>query len=351
MIATERSGIERAGREIIVVTLRTASGMTLRAMNLGGVVLSLTAPDRHGRVGDVVLGFARLEDYLQNAPYFGAIIGRHGNRIARGQFRLNGSVYRLPINNGPNHLHGGDSGFHHVLWETEPFERASERGVIFRYTSEDGEEGYPGRLEAEVVYTLTDDSQWIVDYRATTNQPTPVNLTQHTYFNLQGDGDILGHQLKLNADRYTPTDESQIPTGEIAPVGGSPFDFRTSRNIGGLIDLDEAQLRFASGYDHNFVLNRSNGALTPVARVYEPESGRVLSVSTSEPGVQLYTGNYLDAVPGKDGRTYGPRAGFCLETQHFPDAPNQPDFPSTILNPGDVYASRTIFEFSTEQEP
>jgi aldose 1-epimerase len=332
---------------VSVYTLKNANGMELRVLNYGGIILSLKVPDRAGRSGDVVLGYDSLADYERSSPYFGAIIGRYGNRIARGRFTLDGKSYTLATNNGPNHLHGGVRGFDKVVWDVAPFERGDTVGLVFRYTSPDGEEGYPGTLQAMVTYTLTDRNELIFDYHATTDRATPVNLTQHSYFNLAGDGrgDILGHVVTLNADRFTPVDATLIPTGEIKSVDGTPFDFRMPTAIGARIAHDDAQLRFGRGYDHNFVLNK--GSDTLAARVYEPSSGRVMEISTTEPGLQFYSGNFLDGtLHGKQGVVYRHRYGFAMETQHYPDSPNKPAFPSTILRPGEQYRSRTTYRFS-----
>lgn len=332
-------------------TLKNANGVEVRAINYGGIILSLRVPDREGRFEDVVLGFDSLQDYLENPPYFGAIIGRYGNRIAHGRFTLDRQSYTLARNNGPNHLHGGLKGFDKVEWDAAPFENEEGSGLIFSYTSPDGEEGYPGTLAVRVTYTLTDENELIFDYLATTDRATPVNLTQHSYFNLSGgERDILDHVVMLNADHFTPVDSTLIPTGEIRSVAGTPFDFRTPTPIGARIEQDDPQLGHATGYDHNFVLNR-NGAQAPTlaARVYEPTSGRMLEVYTTEPGLQFYSGNFLDGtLQGNNGIAYERRYGLAMETQHFPDSPNQPSFPSTILRPGEEYRSRTIYRFSVE---
>ncbi len=339
------------GAEVELFTLRNAAGMEIRAISYGGIITSLRVPDRNGRFDDVVLGFDRLEDYLEDHPFFGAIIGRYGNRIARGQFTLNGTTYKLATNNGPNHLHGGNKGFDKVLWKAAPVD--GKNAVTFTRTSPDGEEGYPGNLQVQVTYTLTDENELIVDYRATTDKPTVVNLTQHSYFNLAGQasGDILGHQLRLNADRYTPVDETLIPTGELAPVEGTPFDFRKPTAIGSRINGPHPQVKNGQGYDHNWVLNRSGSGLQLAARVVEPKTGRTLEIRTTEPGIQFYSGNFLDGkLTGKQGARYNHRTGFCLETQHFPDSPNQPKFPSTTLRPGTEYSSRTVFTFGVSDQ-
>jgi aldose 1-epimerase len=327
--------------------------MEVSAMSYGAIIVSLRARDRDGRPDEVVLGFDALDGYLAGHPYFGAIVGRYGNRIAKGRFTLDGKTYQLATNNGPNHLHGGVKGFDKVVWEAEPFDRDGQSGVVFTHTSPDGDEGYPGTLNVRVTYTLTPANELIVDYDATTDKATPINLTQHSYFNLAGagTGDILDHQLTLDADRFTPVDATLIPTGELAPVEGTPFDFRRPTAIGARIGADHVQLKNGTGYDHNWVLNRPAGgstgsALHHAARLEEPKSGRTLDVSTTEPGVQFYTGNFLDGkLTGRSDHSYKQRYGLCLETQHFPDSPNHPDFPSTILRPGERYRSTTVFAF------
>lgn len=339
-------GKTRDGRAVERFTLTSAGDLALEAISYGGIITSLCVPDRDGRLADIVLGFDRLEDYLKDDPFFGAIIGRYGNRIAKGAFALDGQTYKLATNNGPNHLHGGDKGFHEVLWAAEPV--PGRNAITFSRTSPDGEEGYPGNLRVQVTYTLTDASQLIVEYLATTDRATPVNLTQHSYFNLAGhaSGDILGHQLMLNADRYTPVDDTLIPTGELAPVAGTPFDFRRATPIGARIDQETPQLKYGKGFDHNWVLNRTGGGRQLAARVVEPTSGRTMEIATTEPGIQFYSGNFLDGtLTGKGGTVYRHRAGFCVETQHFPDSPNQPKFPSTILRPGEKYETGTVYTF------
>jgi aldose 1-epimerase len=317
-------------------------------MSLGATIVSLRVPDRAGLPEDVVLGFDAIQGYLGDEPYFGAIVGRYGNRIAKGRFTLDGQTYQLATNNGPNHLHGGVKGFDKVVWEAEPFDRDGQSGVVFTHVSPDGDEGYPGTLNARVTYTLTQANELIVDYAATSSKATPVNLTQHSYFNLAGagTGDILDHRLTLDADRFTPVDATLIPTGELAPVDGTPFDFRRPTAIGARIAGDHVQLKYGNGYDHNWVLNGSAGQMRHAARVEDPKSGRTLDVTTTEPGVQFYTGNFLDGtLTGKSGRVYKQRYGLCLETQHFPDSPNHAAFPSTILRPGERYQSKTVFTF------
>ena len=333
------------GQAVEIFTLTNASGIELKAIGYGGIITSLRVPDRNGKLDDIVLGFDRLDDYLKDHPFFGAIIGRYGNRIARGQFTLGGRAYKLATNNPPNHLHGGNKGFDKVMWKVEP---AGKNALTFSRVSADGEEGYPGNLRVQVIYTLTDKNELQVDYLATTDKLTPVNLTQHSYFNLAGQasGDILGHQLMLNADRYTPVDETLIPTGKLAPVAGTPFDFTKPTPIGARINAADPQLKNGQGYDHNWVLNRKGSGLQLAARVIEPKTGRTMEIATTEPGIQFYAGNFLDGkLTGKGGAVYNHRTGFCLETQHFPDSPNQPAFPSTIVKPGQEYRSRTVFTF------
>ena len=333
-------------------TLTNAHGIVVKFTNYGGIITSIRTPDRAGKFDDIVLGYDSLSGYLRSSPYFGAIVGRYGNRIAGGKFTLDGQTYTLAVNNGPNSLHGGLRGFDKVLWDATPFRNASGSGFTLDYTSKDMEEGYPGKLVTRVTYTLTDDDKLIVDYQATTDKATPVNLTQHTYWNLAGDGsrDILGHELTVYADSMTPVDTTLIPTGVIAPVAGTPFDFRTSTAIGARIEQrDNQQIRFGGGYDHNFVLDRAGkaaDALVHAARVVEPTTGRTLDVYTTEPGIQFYSGNFLDgSITGKAGHVYRHRYGLALETQHYPDSPNHANFPSTIVRPGQTYRSRTIFEF------
>jgi aldose 1-epimerase len=296
------------------------------------------------------LGFDSLEGYLSENPYFGAVVGRYGNRIAKGRFMLNGKEYKLATNNGPNALHGGLKGFDKQIWQAQP---VGNSGLRLTYVSNDGEEGYPGTLTTTVEYTLTDANELKLAYSATTDKDTVLNVTNHSYFNLagEGSGDILGHRLQLFADRFTPVDATLIPTGELRPVAASPFDFRQPRLIGERIDAPgDEQIKFGGGYDHNFVLNGAMGTLRPAARVIEPKSGRVMEVSTTEPGVQFYTGNFLDGIiKGKGGKAYKRRYAFCLETQHFPDSPNQNKFPSVVLKPGQKFASHTVFKFSTEK--
>ncbi|HWQ14398.1 MAG TPA: aldose epimerase family protein [Roseiflexaceae bacterium] len=337
------------GVEIERYTLTNASGLAAEIMTLGATWMVLRTPDRAGRPGDVLLGFDTLEGYLAGHPYFGSVVGRYGNRIARGRFTLDGVTYQLPINNGPNHLHGGPQGFHTRVWAARPLDSAGEPALELRYLSRDGEEGYPGNLTATVVYTLTGQNELRIDYHATTDRPTVVNLTNHAYFNLAGGGDVLGHVLELAASRFIPVDATSIPLGELRPVAGTPMDFTAPTAIGARIGADDEQLRLAGGYDHTWVFDRPAGATGVVGRLYEPGSGRLVELETTQPGVQFYSGNYLDGtISGKGGQVYGHRAGLCLETQHFPDSPNQPQFPSTVLRPGETYRQTTVYRFGTK---
>jgi len=331
-------------------TLRNANGMTVRFVAYGGRVVSVEVPDRTGRLADVVLGYDTLDDYAADRFYVGALVGRYANRIAKGRFTLDGRVHTLTVNDGPNHLHGGRRGFHRVPWTVTPFEDSGATGAVLSYTSVTGDEGYPGTLSVSVIYTLTDDNELVFDYAAIADEATPVNLTHHGYFNLAGHdrGDIRAHELTLAASRYTPVDATLIPTGELRDVAGTPFDFRAAKAIGAGLDGDDAQLRIAGGFDHNFVLDRAegDGELALAVRVHEPVSGRVLEIHTTEPGLQCYSGQALGGAVGKGGVTYGAFAGMALETQHFPDSPNQPSFPSTILRPGAGYTSKTVYRFT-----
>jgi len=350
VIKKQAFGTVSEGR-VDLYTMRNSRGMEVRAMNYGGIIVSLRVPDRKGVPADVVLGFDTLDGYLNNKPYFGAIIGRYGNRIANGKFTLNGLECHLARNNGANSLHGGLRGFDKVFWHGEQAENNQGIGTVFTYTSKDGEEGYPGNLKAKVTYTLTDQNELQIEYEATTDKATPVNLTNHSYFNLagEGNGDILKHELMLNADRFTLVGSTLIPTGELRSVAGTPFDFTKPTAIGARVDANNEQLAIAHGYDHNFVLTRKGSGLELAGRVHEPQSGRVLELYTTEPGVQFYTGNFLDGtITGKHGHVYNKHAALCLETQHFPDSPNHSNFPSTILKPGQTYHSRTVYKFFTE---
>jgi aldose 1-epimerase len=336
------------GRAVRHYTLRNAQGMTAEIITYGAIVVSLTAPDKNGRFDDVVLGYDNLADYIKVSPYFGAIVGRYGNRIGKGKFTLDGTTYTLATNDGENHLHGGIRGFDKVVWDDEPVDRADAVGVKLSYLSRDGEEGYPGNLRVSVIYLLTNRNELRIEYEATTDKATPVNVTHHGYFNLTGgQRDILGHELMLNAERFTPVDAGLIPTGELRPVQGTPMDFGKRTAIGARIDDSYEQLQFGGGYDHNWVLNKKGDAMTLAAEVYEPTTGRLMTVRTTEPGIQFYAGNFLDGtITGKDGVVYKHRYGFCLETQHYPDSPNKPDFPSTILRPGRIYRTTTVYAFS-----
>ncbi len=324
-------------------TLTNANGLAAKITNYGATITELHVPDNKGQLGDIVLGFDNLEQYLKGHPYFGSTVGRVGNRIAKAQFTLEGKTYKLAVNNGPNHLHGGLKAFDKVLWKAEPQQGAS---VKFTYTSPDGEEGYPGKLDVTVLMTLTDANEWRIDYTAMTDKATPVNLTNHAYFNLACGGDVLSHELMLAAGAFTATDADLIPTGEIKPVTGTPLDFTDPKPIGSRF----SQLKTKPvGYDDNFVLRSGGKKLALAARVYEPKSGRVMEVHTTEPGIQLYTGNFLDgSLKGKGGTVYKQYSGFCLETQHFPDSINQPKFPSIVLHPGQTYRQTTVHKFSTK---
>ncbi|WP_149499526.1 aldose epimerase family protein [Roseiconus lacunae] len=342
----------KTASDIQIVSLTNEHGMSIKVTNYGAIIMSIVVPDKDGKLADVALGYDDIRSYTNavDKPYFGAVVGRYGNRIAKGKFTIDGEEYSLPINNPPNSLHGGIIGFDKVIWDIQVEE--SKNAVKLSYLAKDGEEGYPGNLSCSVTYTLTDENEIKVEYFATTDKATPVNLTQHTYFNLagEGEGDILDHQLMINANRFTPVDETLIPTGKTPAVQGTPFDFTTAKAIGRDINSDNEQLRFGGGYDHNWVLDKGGqtGELTLAARVVEPKSGRVMEVSTTEPGIQFYCGNFLDGrLIGKSGKEYVYRGGFCLETQHYPDSPNQPNFPSTTLKPGDEYETTTIFKFST----
>lgn len=331
------------GRSVDIYTLTNSNGIRARIMNYGGTLVSLEAPDRTGKMADVVLGFDNIEGYVKDSPYFGCITGRFANRIAHGRFTLDGVEYKLAKNDGENHLHGGLVGFNKKIWQVEASEVKGAPTMKCTYRSPDGEEGFPGNLDVTVVYTLSDSNEWAIVYSAVTDKATPVNLTNHTYWNLAGEGtgDVLGHEMQIFASRYTPVDSGLIPTGEVKTLDASPLDFRTSTPIGARIAQVEG------GYDHNYVLDGPTGSLTLAARACDPKSGRVLEVSTSEPAIQLYTGNFLGGFSGKKSVPYGKHFGFCLETQHYPDSVNQPDFPSVILRPGQTYRHVTVHKFLT----
>jgi aldose 1-epimerase len=345
-------GVLPDGRPATLYTLKNAAGMEVRISNYGGIITHWTAPDRTGKYADIALGYDSLSGYLAATPYFGAIIGRYGNRIAKGRFALEGKTYRLAVNNIGNHLHGGLKGFDKVLWAAESMEK--DGALKLSYSSPDGEEGYPGRLEVEVVYTLMQDNALKISYKATTDKTTVVNLTNHAYFNLSADParDILSHELQLNAARFLPVDKTLIPTGELRPAAGTPFDFTSRQTIGARIETkNDEQLAFGGGYDHCWILNRAAGdaALASAGVLFDPSSGRRLEVLTTEPAIQFYSGNFLDAsITGKGGVVYRRRSGLCLETQHYPDSPNQPAFPTTVLKPGETYLTETVYRFSTQ---
>jgi aldose 1-epimerase len=346
-VRKEPFGQTGAGESADLYILTNAGGAEVRITNFGATVTSLKVADKQGKLENVVLGFPSVEGYASEAyrkanPYFGAVIGRYANRIGNAGFKLGGKEYKLAANNGPNNLHGGPQGFDRVLWQGREGPGAA---VELTYLSKDGDQGFPGNLSVKVVYTLTDDNKLKIDYTATTDKETVVNLTQHSYFNLAGagSGDVLGHQLQINADNFTPIDKVSIPTGALQAVAGTPFDFRTAKEIGRDLNADDEQLENGNGYDHNFALNGAGGALRPAATVTEPKSGRKMEARTTEPGVQLYIGNFLD---GSLGPAFGKRMGFCLETQRFPDSPNRPEFPSATLKPGETYRSSTVYKFS-----
>ena len=334
-----------------MTTLVNANGMEVRFIGLGGAITALRVPDRHGRLADVVPGYDTAEEYASDTRFLGCLVGRFANRIARGRFRLDEVEYRLPLNDGPNHLHGGPGGFHRALWRVAPFHHEGTTGAVLCLRSPSGDQGYPGALDTRVTYTLSDDNALRIDYSAITDAPTVVNLTQHTYFNLAGHdaGDVLDHELTIAATYFTPVNATQIPTGALRGVIGTPFDFSTPHRIGERIGADDQQLHIGGGYDHNFVLRvRAGDEPSFAARLTEPRSGRVLEVFTTEPGIQCYSGNHFhEGPPGKGGVRYPRHGAVALETQHFPDSPNQPHFPSTVLRPGGEYRSTTIYRFST----
>ena len=338
------------GQAVTLYTLTNPSGVQISIMNYGGIVQSLLLPDKSGKLGDVVLGYNSLDKYVANSPYFGAIVGRYANRIAKGQFTLDGKSYQLAVNNGPNSLHGGKVGFDKVVWTATPMPNAPHGAVALHlhYLSKDGEENYPGNLNVDVTYTLSNDNTLALDYKATTDADTVVNLSSHIYWNLdgQGSGTILNQFARINADKFTPTDPTQIPTGALQPVAGTPFDFRTSTAIGNRINQSDPQLAAGMGYDHNWVLNKSRRGLTEAASFYSPQSGRTVDVYTDQPGLQFYSGNFLDGtITGKDGAVYQKHDAFVFEAQHFPDSPNHPSFPTTELKPGETYTQHTVYKF------
>lgn len=350
LISEKPFGTTAEGVDVRLYTLRNKSGMQAKITNYGGIVISLTAPDRDGRFEDIVLGYETLAEYEKENPYFGALIGRYGNRIGNGQFVLDDTTYQLTLNDGPNHLHGGERGYDKVVWDATAEETDKGPSLVLGYVSPDGEEGYPGTVNVVVRYTLTHQDELAIEYQATTDQATPVNLTHHSYFNLSGDAkrDILGHDLEILAEHFTPVNDTLIPTGEYRPVEGTPFDFRSAKTIGQDIDADNEQLRFGQGYDHNWVVNReADKEWRHMATLSDPESGRVMTVHSNEPGLQFYSGNFLDGSLVGKGVVYRHRYGLCLETQHFPDSPNQPGFPDTTLRPGETYRTKTVYTFGT----
>ncbi|MFZ0827758.1 MAG: aldose epimerase family protein [Verrucomicrobiia bacterium] len=339
------------GTPVEIYTLQNSKGTEVRIMTYGGIVQSLKIPDQHGKFDDVVLGYDTLDGYLTNSPYFGALVGRYGNRIGGGKFTLEGKTYTLATNNGPNSLHGGLKGFDKVVWQAKPWVTTDGPSLELNYVSKDGEEGFPGNLKVTAVYTLTDSNELRLEYTATTDQPTLCNLTHHSYFNLagQGNGDILGETVYINANATTPVDDSLIPTGEIKPVDGTPFDFRQPTAIGARINSDDEQIKFGHGYDHNWVINKPAGQLGLMARASDPASGRIMEVWSTEPGLQFYTGNFLDgSIIGKDGKVYQRRFALCMEPHHYPDSPNKPQFPTTELKPGETYHNTIIYKFSVQ---
>jgi aldose 1-epimerase len=340
------------GQAVMLYTLKNKNGMEMSVINYGGIIVSLKAPDKNGKAEDVVLGFDSLSDYLKDDPFFGALIGRYGNRIAKGKFSLDGANYSLPVNNGLNHLHGGPNGFYNVFWNIETLSDSSNSSLKLTYKSKDGEEGYPGNMDVEVVYTLTENNELQIAYKAKTDKKTIVNLTQHSYFNLSGNvkRDILDHQLMMAVDKFLPVDKTLIPTGELKNVKNTPFDFTIPETIGARISDNDQQLKYGLGYDHCWVFSNQADSLKMVAALYEPVSGRYMEVFTTEPAIQFYSGNFLDGkLTGKMGVVYKHRSGLCLETQHFPDSPNKASFPSTVLNPGETYQTTTIYKFSVKK--
>ncbi|MEG8946930.1 aldose epimerase family protein [Rosettibacter firmus] len=351
MIEKKLFGVLPSGEEVYMYTLKNKNGMEVKIINYGATIVSLTAPDKNGKYEDVVMGYDKLEDYINGSSYFGCIVGRYGNRINKGKFQLDGKEYQLTINDGENHLHGGTIGFNKVLWTAEPIYSDTLQAIKLTYLSKDGEQGYPGNLNIEVTYSLTDDNELIIDYSATTDKPTIVNPTHHSYFNLSGsfENTILDHELFIDADYITPVNNQLIPTGELMKVDGTPFDFKTFHKIGERINEQHEQLIFGKGYDHNWVLNNYNGKVRKVAELYEPTSGRLMEVLTDQPGMQFYSGNFLnETIKGKKGTVYNYRTGLCLETQFYPDSPNHKNFPSAVLKPGEKYTQRTIYHFKVK---
>jgi aldose 1-epimerase len=346
-------GLTTEGDSVTVYTFSNEHGMEVKIMNYGGIITHLKVPDKNGVLEDVVLGFDKLADYEKGSPYFGAIVGRYGNRIAKGKFNLNGTEYILAQNNGENSLHGGLKGFDKVVWDAKTFENAKGAGLILKYLSKDMEEGFPGNLDVTVTYTIKTNNEIEIDYQATTDKPTVVNITQHSYFNLTGNAkrDILGHEVMIKSEHLIPVDAGLIPTGEMMQVAGTPFDFNEITKVGARIEADNEQLQLGGGYDHCWVLNKSSeDALEWVVKATDPESGRVFELATTEPGVQFYTGNFLDgSLTGKGGVVYEKRYGLCFEPEHYPDSPNQPNFPSVVLNPGDEYKTTTVWKFGLVQ--
>ena len=349
-LSRQTFGQTKDGTEVYLFTLRNPHGAEAKISSYGGIVTSLKVPDRDGKMGDVVLGYDNLADYLKESPFFGALIGRYGNRIAKGHFTLDGKEYTLATNNYPNALHGGNKGFDKVVWEPKAVTTPDGPGLKLTYLSKDGEEGYPGNLSVTVVYTLTADNALKVEYTATTDKDTVVNLTQHSYFNLAGKDTILNHTVMIPADKFTPVDSTLIPNGELRPVDGTPFDFRKPTAIGARINQDDEQLKFGKGYDHNWVVNKPLGQFGLMARVTEPTTGRILEVFSTEPGLQFYSGNFLDGtLKGKGGWVYPFRAAFCMEPQHYPDSPNKPEFPTVVLKPGQTYHNTIVYKFSVQK--
>lgn len=339
-----------SGEATTLYTLTNANGVVVKVTNFGGVITSVNVPDKNGKLGDVVLGFDNVDGYLKNKSFFGAVIGRYGNRIGKGQFELDGKKYQLTLNDGPNHLHGGTVGFDKILWDAKPFKTDTTVGVTLTHLSPDGDQGYPGNLNVTVVYELNNNNEFVMKYKATTDKATPINMTQHPYFNLAGGGTILDQELQINASRYTPIDNTLIPTGEIAPVKGTPFDFTKAHKIGDMITQENVQLKNGGGYDHNWALDKKSDSEWGLDATFtDPKSGRVLEVWSDEPGIQFYSGNFLDGKVDGKGVNFVYRGAICLEPQHFPDSPNKANFPSTILKPGAEYNSKLSFKFSVKK--